>query len=53
MTTFWESAAHSVDHMSSLYLESAILVISRFGFEGRMFVLISPVPGHCILVSLF
>ena len=27
------------------------LVISRFGFEGRIWVLISPVPGHCLLVA--
>ena len=29
----------------------AILVISRFGFEGGIWVLIAPVPGHCILVT--
>ena len=25
---------------------------SRFGFEGGIWVLIAPVPGHCILVTL-
>ena len=28
-----------------------ILVISHFGFEGGIWVLIAPVPGHCILVT--
>ena len=41
--SIWERAAHSVDHM--------ILVISSFGFEGGILVLIAPVPGHCILVT--
>ena len=27
-----------------------ILVISRFGFEGRIWVLIAPILGHCLLV---
>ena len=26
-------------------------VISRFDFEGGILVLISPVPGHCMLVT--
>ena len=34
MATFWEIAAHSVDHMFSLY----------FGFEGWIWVLIASVP---------
>ena len=34
MATFWEIAAHSVDHVFSLYCDYiVILVISRFGFE--------------------
>ena len=28
-----------------------ILIISHFGFEGRIFVLIAPVPGLCIRVT--
>ena len=29
-----------------------MLVISRFGFEGRIWVLIALVPVHCLLVAL-
>ena len=50
MATFWEIAAHSVDHMLSLYL-SVILVISRFGFKGWIWVLIASVPDNCILFT--
>ena len=38
MATFWERAAHSVDHMFSLYFDFVIIVITRlvlragFGF---------------------
>ena len=32
---------------------TVILVISRFGFEGGICVLVASVPGHCILVSSF
>ena len=28
-----------------------VLVISRFGFEGAIVVLIAPVHGHCLLVT--
>ena len=28
-----------------------VLVISRFGVEGRIWVLNASVPGHCILVT--
>ena len=51
MATFWERAAHSFDHnLCSL----CILTISYFSyfpwwFEGT---LITPVPGHCILVTI-
>ena len=48
MATFRAIAAQSVDHMFSLY----ILVISRFGFEGWIWVLIASVPGLCILFTL-
>ena len=47
MATFWEIAAHSVDHMFFLYFDYlyfSILVISRFGFEGCIWVLIASVP---------
>ena len=47
MATFWERTAPSVDHMFSY----VILGISHSGFEGRIRVLINPVPGHCLLVT--
>ena len=54
LATFWERAAQSVDHMFSLYFDFfVILVISRFSFEGSIWVLIAPVPGHCLLVTFF
>ena len=28
-----------------------VIVISRFGFDDGSWVLIDPVPGHCLLVS--
>ena len=41
----WEIAAHSVAHMFSLHF--VILVICRFGFGGRVWVLIASVPDRC------
>ena len=41
MTTFWEIAALSVDHMFLCILTIVILVMSRFGFEGWIWVLIA------------
>ena len=35
-------------HMFSLYLTMQSLVISHFGFEGGILVLIASVPGHCL-----
>ena len=32
-------------------LTFVILIISRFGFERGIWVVIDPVPGHCILVT--
>ena len=48
MATFWGKSCsfNSVDRMLSLYC-ILILVISRFGFEGRISVLIVPGPGYC------
>ena len=46
MATFWERAAHSVNHMFSLYFEIVNLVISNFGFDGRSLFLIVSVPGQ-------
>ena len=41
--------------MFSLYFDYYVISVtcmSRFGFEGRILVLIAPVPGHCIGVTL-
>ena len=52
MATFWEIANHSIDHMFSLYFDYyVILVISRFGFEGWIAVLIASVHDLCILFT--
>ena len=45
MATFWEIAAHSADHMFSLYFD----FFTRFGFEGRIWVLVASVPVLRIL----
>ena len=51
MATSWERAAYSVDHMFSLYFDYLLLeLFPVFGFEGGIWVLISPVPGHFIHV---
>ena len=34
-----------------VYCRFLILVISRFGFVGRIWVLIANVPGHCLIVA--
>ena len=49
MDTFWEIAAHALDHMFSLYIK----VISRFGLEGWIWVLIASVPGLCNISTSF
>ena len=41
--------AHSVDHIFLLFV---ILDISRFGFEGWIWVLIASFPGLCIFLRL-
>ena len=56
MVTFWERAAHSVEHKFSLYFDYlffVILFISCFGFEGWIWVLIASVPGLCIVFPFF
>ena len=45
---FSEIAAHSVDHMFSLYFDILILVIAHFGLEGWIWLLIASVPGLCM-----
>ena len=51
MATFVERAAHSIDHVFSLYFYYlfVVLVTSRFCFEGGILVLIAPILGRCIL----
>ena len=52
MATFqWGIAVHSVGCMFSLYFDYFYLVISRFGFEGLIWVLIASGPGLCILFT--
>ena len=55
MAILWEKAAHSVDHIFSLFLTilRIILVISRFGFVGWIWVLIASVSGLCIVFTFF
>ena len=48
MATFWERAAHSVNHIFSLFCVFVVLVVSHLGFEGGDLVLIVPAHGHCI-----
>ena len=48
MATFWEGAAPSVNHISSLLCLFVALVVLQFRFDGRNFVLIVPVHGHCL-----
>ena len=50
MATFWKIAAHSVDHVFSFVFGLiVILVISHFGFEGCIWVLIASIPDLCML----
>ena len=52
LATFWEIAAHSVDHMFSfVFLLFVISVISHFDFEGWIWILIASVPDLCILCT--
>ena len=52
MATFWEIAAHSVDNMFSyVFLLFVILVISHFGYEDWIWVLIATVPDLGTLLS--
>ena len=55
MAIFWVIAAHSVDHMLSLYFDYfnvfVMLVISRFGFGGWVWDLIASFHGLCVLFN--
>ena len=48
MATILERAAHSVIHIFSFSCLFVGLVISHLGFEGKNWVLIAPVFGHCL-----
>ena len=48
MVTFWERVRPCFLFVLFLYV---IIVISRFGFEGRIWILIAPVPGLCLLFT--
>ena len=48
---FGKIGAHSVDNMFFVFLLFVILVISRFGFEGWILVLIASVPDLCMLFT--
>ena len=51
MAAFLEIAAHSVDHMFSCILTICNIVISRYGFEGWIWVPIASVPDLCKLLT--
>ena len=53
VATFWEIVAHSVDNNYVLFVLwlFVILVISCFGLEGWIWVLIASVPDLCILFT--
>ena len=49
--TFSERAAHSVSRVFSLYFVYLFfLVISHFGFQSVIWILIASVPVHCLLL---
>ena len=49
MATFWERAVRSVDPMFSCIMYTCNF--SYFPFEDRIWILIAPVPDHCLLVA--
>ena len=55
MAIFREIAAHSVDHMFYLCFDFICnfsnFIISYFGFEGWIWVLVASVPGFCMLLT--
>ena len=48
MAIFSERFVHLVGNIISLFSDFVILVMSRFGFKGLIWVLIASVPGLCI-----
>ena len=52
MATFWEIAAHSVDHVFSFVVWLFVmLVVSNSGFVGWVWVLVALVPDLCVLLT--
>ena len=51
MTTFLERAAHSVDHMFSLYFDYSAFSYFHFAFGGWVWVLMISFPCLCILFT--
>ena len=49
MATFWERAVRSVDPRFSCIMNTCNF--SYFPFEDRIWILIAPVPDHCLLVA--
>ena len=53
ISTFWEKSCSYVwDYGLFVFRSFVILVISRFGFEGWIWVLIAPISGHCLVVRV-
>ena len=52
MATYCERDAQSVDHMSSLCFDYLlVLLFPVLVLRAEFWVLIAPIPGHCIRVS--
>ena len=51
MATYLEKAAPSFNHLFSFYYVFFVLVTFHFGFDDRIFALIVPVPGGCLLFT--
>ena len=54
MATFWVGIVHLVDLItlsSFYYVYFLTLVDSHFGFVGKTFIMIAPVPDHCNFFS--
>ena len=52
MATLWERAASRLTICSLCILTICKFSYSRFAFEGGIRVMVSPVLGHCMLVTL-
>ena len=52
LATFWETAAHLVNHFLLGIMSICNSGCFHFGIEGGTVVLIAPVPGHCLPIAL-